>query len=186
VWGWGDPLKQNALAEHPLVLRWHTVVKMSDYHGSTAPPLPVEKELTGFATSYDPGQGYGNRWNGWGKLGWDKPRNVHPHTMPYFSHEYRFREGCWNPEITDAQFNARLARRLFDADMPPESLANYQLLAGFCFKPAAADEEAIRGLDDFVNTHKDHGSARNRDTLMRMREALDGLRKTVEKPDKGK
>ena len=181
VWGWGDPLKQNALTEHPLVLRWHTVVKMSDYHGSTAPPQPDEKDLTGFATSYDPGQGYGNPWNGWGKLGWDKPRNVHPHTMPYFSHEYRFRENCWNPAITDGQFNARLARRLFDADMPPESLANYQLLAGFCFKPAAADDEAIRGLNDFVSTHKDHGSARNRDTLMRMREALDGLRRTVEK-----
>jgi hypothetical protein len=60
-------------------------------------------------------------------------------------------------------------------------VANYQLLASFCFKPGEANEEAIRGLEDFIGTHKDHGSARNRDTMMRMREALDGLRKTIEK-----
>jgi len=99
--------------------------------------------------------------------------------MPYFSHEYRFREGCWNLAITEGQFNARLSRRLFDADMPPESIANYQLLANFCFKPKEANEEAIHGLQDFVEAHKEHGSARNRDTLARMSEALRGLRKTV-------
>ena len=182
IWGWGDPMKQNALTEHPLVLRWHTIVRMSDYHGSTAPPQPDEKALTGFATSYDPGQGYGNPWNGWGKLGYDKPRNFHPHTMPYFSHEYRFREGCWNPAITEAQFNARLSRRLFDADMPPESLANYRLLESFCFKPRDASEEAIRGLEGFVDTNKERGSMRNRDTIARMREALEGLAQTLAKP----
>jgi hypothetical protein len=101
--------------------------------------------------------------------------------MPYFSHEYRFREGCWNPAITDSQFNERLARRLFDADMPPESLANYQLLASLCFKPQEAHEDVLGGLDGFVRANSDHGSARNRDTMARMREAVDGLKQTVAK-----
>ena len=180
-WCWGDPLRQNALAEHPLVLRWHTVVQMSDFHGSIDPPLPSERPLTGFATSYDPGMGYGNPWNGWGKLGYDKPRNFHPHTLPYFSHQYRFREGCWDPGITDAQFTARLARRLFDADMPADSVANYQQLSRLCFRPLEAKGEVIDSLDAFVSAHAGKGSARNRDTLARMREALDGLRLTLEK-----
>ncbi len=137
--------------------------------------------LTGFATSYDPGMGYGNPWNGWGRIGYDKPRNFHPHTLPYFSHQYRFREGCWDPGVTDAQFTARLARRLFDADMPADSIANYQLLASLCFKPKEATEQAIADLDTFVTAHVGHGSPRNLDTLARMHEALDGLRQTLEK-----
>ena len=157
------------------------MIQMSDFHGSIEPPRPSEKPLTGFATSYDPGMGYGNRWNGWGRIGYDKPRNFHPRTLPYFSHQYRFREGCWDPGITDAQFIARLARRLFDSDMPPESNANYQLLASYCFKPEQATEQAIVDLDTFVNAHAGHGSARNRDTLARMREAIGGLRQTLEK-----
>ncbi len=41
-WCWGDPLRQNALSEHPLVLRWHTVIQMSNFHGSIDPPRPSE------------------------------------------------------------------------------------------------------------------------------------------------
>jgi len=39
-WCWGDPPRQKALSEHPLILWWHTVVRMSDYHGLSAPPGP--------------------------------------------------------------------------------------------------------------------------------------------------
>lgn len=180
-WCWGDPLREKALSEHPLVLRWHTVIQMSNYHGSIDPPRPSELPLTGFATSYDPGMGYGNPWNGWGKLGYNRPRNFHPHTLPYFSHQYRFREGCWNPGITEVEFNARLARRLFDADMPADAAAQYQKLCGFCFKPNETSKQAVAELDAFVTAHAGRGSARNSDTLGRMREAVDGLRQTLQK-----
>jgi hypothetical protein len=82
-WCWGDPILQRALDEHPLVLRWHTNVRMSEYHGSCDPPGERELALTGFATSYDPGQGFGNRWNGYSTL-WGAPRarDFHPHTIP--------------------------------------------------------------------------------------------------------
>ena len=91
------------------------------------------------ATSYDPGMGYGNPWNGWAKMGVYEPRNFDPYTMPYFSHQYQFRERCWNVEQTDEEFAARLARRLFDADMPAEAIEHYLKLAEFCPNPAAAD-----------------------------------------------
>jgi hypothetical protein len=55
------------------------------------------------------------------------------------------------------------------------------LLAGLCFKPQEAKEEVISSLNTFVTAHAGQGSARNRDTLARMREALDGLRQTLEK-----
>ena len=83
--------------------------------------------------------------------------------------------------MTDAQFNARLARRLFDADMPAESLANYLLLASLCSKPTEANEETINSLDGFVSAYPDHGSFRNRDTLVRMREAVEGWKQTLAK-----
>ena len=52
-------------------------------------------------------------------------------------------------------------------------------------KAKEANEEAIRGLGDFVEAHKEHGSARNRDTLARMSEALRGLKKTVASSNPG-
>ncbi len=176
-WCWGDPIRDNALSEHPLVLRWHTIVRMSEFHGSNDPPGPGELALTGFATSYDPGQGFGNPWNGWGKLGIDHPREFHPHTMPFFSHQYLFRERCWNVNLTDEQFAARLSRRLFDADMPPESIELYLRLADLCPKPADADDRSLETLDAFIEAHADYGTRRNRDTLQRMREAIDGVRR---------
>ena len=75
-WAWGDPIKDKALAEHPLVLRWHTTQAMSSYHGSHKPAQPVEATLTGLVTSYDPGMGFGNPWNGWPKIGVDHARNL--------------------------------------------------------------------------------------------------------------
>jgi hypothetical protein len=179
-WCWGDPLMQNALAEHPLIVRWHTVVKMSDYHGSTDAPKPSETALTGFATSYDPGQGFGNPWNGWAKIPEVgpkfPPRNLHPYTMPFFSHEYLFRERCWNVNLTDEAFAARMARRLFDADMPADAIVHYLALARMCPKPLEADQKAFATIAAFVDQHAGKGTPRNRDTLLRMREAVDGLR----------
>jgi hypothetical protein len=179
-WCWGDPVRDRALEEHPLVLRWHTVVRMSEYHGSTRPPGPEEKALTGFATSYDPGMGFGNPWSGWGKLGTDVRRDFDPSTLPYFSHQYRLRERAWNPSQTDEEFAHRLAARLFDADMPPESIDRYLRLASSCVDPRAAPEEDLRAIEAFVAARAGSGTPRNRDTLARMREALEGIRKTRE------
>jgi len=175
-WCWGDPLAQDALAEHPLVLRWHTVVRMSDYHGSIEPPSPAEASLTGIVTSYDPGQGYGNPWNGWGKLGWEKPRNFHPYTMPYFSREYWFRERCWDPKVAREQFAARLQRRLFDADAPAEAAGHYLALADLCPEPKKVTDQTLAPIEAFVSAWERKGTPRQRDTLARMREALTGIR----------
>jgi len=183
-WCWGDPIRENALAEHPLVLRWHTIVRMSEYHGSNDPPKPSETALTGFATGYDPGQGFGNPWNGWAKLGVDEPREFHPYTMPFFSHQYLFRERCWNVRLTDEQFAARLSRRLFDADMPAEAVQHYLKLAEFCPKPRQADPATLGAIADFVQRHEGKGTPRNRDTLARMREALGGIAGEMAKPRK--
>ncbi|MGQ9650556.1 MAG: hypothetical protein ACUVXJ_10635 [Phycisphaerae bacterium] len=185
-WCWGDPIMQNALAEHPLILRWHTTIQMSDYHGSTLPPEPREASLTGFATSYDPGQGYGNPWNGWPAMGHDKPRNVDPRTMPFFSHQYRFRERCWDLRITEEAFAARMARRLFDADMPSESIDHYLSLASMCPKPVEADQKQLAKITGFVDQNAGRGTPRNKDTLARMREAIDGILATRAKDSKPK
>ncbi|HOA75945.1 MAG TPA: hypothetical protein PKL76_21085, partial [Phycisphaerae bacterium] len=175
-WCWGDPLRDNALARHSLILRWHTVVQMSNYHGSTQPPGPAEVPLTGFATSYDPGMGYGNSWNGWARMGVDAPRNFDPYTMPYFSHQYLFRERCWNVQLSSEQFAARMARRLFDADMPAQAIQHYLKLAEYCPNPKAASSESLGAIEAFVSAYAGTGTARNRDTLERMQEALDGIR----------
>lgn len=174
-WCWGDPLQQKALAEHSLVLRWHVIERMSNFHGSFSAPKPEELPLTGFATSYDPGMGYGNPWNGWGKIGYDKPRNFHPYTMPYFSHQYLFRERCWDVKLSDEAFWKRMARRLFDADMPAESIQRYRALEGMCFAAKTADPQELTAIDKFVTANAGKGSARNRDTLNRMREAVAGI-----------
>ncbi|MGN6136989.1 MAG: hypothetical protein ACTHOU_21105 [Aureliella sp.] len=174
-WAWGDPLEDKALAEHPLVLRWHTSQVMSPFHGSSQPPQRIEKALTGLVTSFDPGMGFGNPWNGWAKIGVDQARNFDPYTMPYFSHQYWFRERCWNPDLSESQFAARLSKRLFDADMPAESIDVYLELAALCPQPERADREAVARIDAFVRHHADRGTLRNRDTLARMQEAIAGV-----------
>jgi hypothetical protein len=175
-WCWGDPIRDKALDRHPLVLRWHTNVRMSAFHGSCSPPEPREAALTGFATSYDPGQGYGNPWNGWGKLGVDHPRNFHPYDMPYFSMQYWFRERCWNLKITNERFARRMSRRLFDADSAPEAIQHYLRLAELCPDPVKASSTDIAAIDAFVNAQLTKGTPRTKDTLRRMRKALDGIR----------
>lgn len=176
-WCWGDPVRDKALSEHPLILRWHTIVQMSDYHGYTQPPQPREAALTGFATSYDPGQGFGNPWNGWGAMGVNQPRNFDPRTLPFFSHQYLFRERCWNINLADEEFASRLSRRLFDADMPPDAIHKHLTLADLCPKPLKADAKVIDAIDEFVARFAEKGTPRNRDTLLRMRQAIDGMRR---------
>lgn len=181
-WCWGNPLRDGALKLYPSVLRWHLSQPMSNFHGDLAPPGPRERALAGFVTSYDPGQGFGNLWNGWAKLGVNHPRNFHPHTIPYFAQQYFFRERCWNLDLSEAQFLARLQRRLFDADAPPESVHHYWRLCQMALatvarknprfptpEELAAEREFIRSLRQRV------WSPRMEDTLHRMEEAVIGL-----------
>jgi hypothetical protein len=185
-WCWGDPFADKAFDLFPSVLSWHTIVRMSDIHGTIAPPSEASKRLTGVATSYDPGMGFGNPWNGGSTLGGAKgPRDFDPYTMPYFSHEYRFRERCWNLRISDEEFARRLGRRLFDADMPEESIKHYLKLADLCFAMTydknglpKADATTVDAIDAFVKANAEYGTPRNRDTLKRMAEAIAGLRET--------
>lgn len=176
-WCWGNPHTDGVLSKYPSTLGWHTTVRMTDFHGTTSPPEPADRQLAGVVTSYDPGMGFGNPWNGFATLGGATgPRNFDPYTMPYFSHEYRYREHCWNTEIGESEFADRLAVRLFDSDMPADAVVHYLKLADFCFRPATADEEALRPIEQFTARFQDHGTARNRDTLTRMAEALRGIR----------
>ena len=180
TWGWGDPTRDHAAAEHPLVLRWHTVVKMSDWHGSTDAPRPDETALPGFYTSYDPGMGFGNPWNGRGYgvgTGIPGPREFDPYTIPYFAHEYWFRERVWDVHATREQFASRLARRLFDADMPPEAIVHYLALQEMCRTPAKATEDFLAPIEQLTNRFAHFGTPRNQDTIRRMQEAIAGFRK---------
>ena len=177
-WCWGDPLQDKALERYSSVLGWHTTNQMSAFHGRQAPPAAEDLALAGMATSYDPGMGYGNPWNGWAKMGVYEPRDFDPYTMPYFSHQYKFRERCWNVEQTEEEFAARLARRLFDADMPAEAIGYYLKLADFCRDPLAADSGEFERIAAFVSKQAGRGTPRNRDSLARMREAVEGIQQT--------
>ena len=174
-WCWGHPVTDKALEAHPLMLRWHT----SPQYGLSQPPTRAETALTGHATSYDPGQGFGNPWNGQGRFVNERPREFHPHTIPYFANEYRYREGAWNVDITHQQFSERLGRRLFDADMPAEAIRHYLALTDMCATPANGTEPFLAPIELFVKAHASQGTARNRDTFERMREAIAGFRENI-------
>ena len=153
------------------------------YHGTNQPPQPKEAALAGLATSYDPIQGTGNPWNpnGWmqvpnGPADAERNREIHPHTLSYFAHQYLFRERCWNVYLTDGQFAARMARRLFDADVPQAAIRHYLTLGRWCPKPQEVEDQLLTTIDLFVSRHVERGTPRNRDTFQRMREAIDGLR----------
>ena len=183
-WCWGDPHADKATDLYPSVLGWHTTVRMSDIHGTVAAPSEATTRLAGMSTSYDPGMGYGNPWTGWARMGVDKLRDFHPYTMPYFSHEYRFRERCWNTRISDEQFAQRLGARLFDADMPKGAITTYLALADACFNPASTGDALLSDAQSLVDQHAKSGTARNQDTLARMAEAVNGLKqiKAAAKP----
>ena len=186
-WCWGDPTRDKALSEHPLVLRWHTIVQMSSWHGLNDAPKPEEAALTGFATSYDPGMGFGNRWNGRGYgvgTGISGPREFHPHNIPYFAHEYWFRERAWDVNATYEEFIRRLGRRLFDEDMQPEAIRHYAALQEMCRTPRRATDAFLGPIEAFVKAHASSGTPRNRDTVSRMREAIDGFRKMRSEPER--
>lgn len=189
TWGWGDPLQDNALAVHPLTLRWHTIVKMSDWHGSNDAPRPDETALPGFYTSYDPGMGFGNTWNGRGYgvgTGVPAAREFDPYTIPYFAHEYWFRERAWDVKQTREQFLPRLARRLFDADMPPQAIDHYMALHDMCRTPHQASNAFLAPLEQFTAQYAHFGTPRNQDTIRRMQEAIAGFRLARSVPDRKK
>jgi hypothetical protein len=175
-WCWGDPLRDHALDSYPSVLRWHTTTQMAEYHGSIGPPRPDETQLSGVATSYDPGQGFGNSWNGWGRLGADEPRNVHPHTIPYFAHQYYYRERCWNTRITEWDMTRRLQRRLFDADAPPNAGHMYWWLSRLTHMSSMNQRpvpDQLRAIEQVVASMRGRRwTPRTADALARMEEAL--------------
>jgi hypothetical protein len=183
-WCWGDPLRDKVLDIYPSVVRWHLSQRMSNFHGSMDPPGAHERKLAGFATSYDPGQGFGNLWNGWDKLGVDKPRNFHPHTIPYFSQQYFFRERCWNLELTEAEFLVRLQKRLFDADAPKDAIEHYWRLSQMAHASAQKRKATFpTGAElaverQFVESlRKRDWTPRMNDSITRMEEAVVGLTK---------
>ena len=104
-------------------------------HNGTA-PNPNELPLAGIATSYELGWGLGSPWTVRPKLADNWPAsNWHPYSIPHFAQEYWFRERCWDMRATREQFIPRLARRLFDADMPAEAIQHYMTLSDMCLPP---------------------------------------------------
>ncbi|MBI4601990.1 MAG: hypothetical protein HY721_08520 [Planctomycetes bacterium] len=180
-WCWGDPIAQKALDLYPSVLRWHLSARMSEYHGSMDPPGPRDEPLAGIATSYDPGQGFGNPWNGWGKLGVDRPRDFHPHTVPYFAQQYHFRERSWDLRFSEEAFLARLQRRLFDAGAPGEAARRYWAVSRMAQaalekrRPAKAELAEARALVEALRVGP--STPRQADTVARMEEAVRELEK---------
>ncbi len=175
-WCWGDPLRDRATELYPGVLRWHIVAPMMEYHGSMKAPEPAERVLAGIVTSYDPGQGFGNPWEGWGRLGVDHPRDFDPWDVPFFAHQYLYRERCWRPELAEEDFIARLQTRLFDADAPSEAATRYWALSQLTLRanvgnrPTPADLAPLR---EFMNAVSGRlFTPRTMDTLRRMEKAL--------------
>jgi hypothetical protein len=60
--------------------------------------------------------------------------------------------------------------------MPAEAIEHYLALADLCFSPGKADGKTLYALAAFVAEHRQLGTLRNRDTLSRMEEAIQGLR----------
>lgn len=187
-WCWGDPYRDKAFDFYPTILRWHTIVRMSNFHGSNDPPLPSEATLAGVVTSYDPGQGFGNPWNGWAKLGVTEPRNFDPYEIPYFGHEYHYRERCWDLRLSDADFVKRLHRRLFDADAPRDAGEQYWRLTqitmktGKDFVPSPEQLAPIKAFVEGFQARKH--TPRTTDTIKRMEFALGQLGRLARTPDK--
>lgn len=174
-WCWGDIHQDDACKLYPNVCEWHTLW----VQGTACPPhsAMLEEKVIGQVTSYDPGMGFGQPWTGYAKLPGDPgARNVDPYSMPYFSHEYRFRERCWNTRLNEGEFHRRLGVRLFDAGVGDDAMGKYLRLADMCFSPVAADDKALEEIDGFVKAHAGLGTPRNRDTLARMAEAVAGIR----------
>lgn len=198
-WCWGDPIRSQALDRFPNVLRWHNQFKQSptpdETHGSREPPMPGERKLTGLATSYDPAGGFGSPWHHASHPkflaadlifgGTTKPENFDPHTIPYFYLQYFFRERCWNLDLTTVEFEARLQRRLFDADAPADAGKHYANLSRLVLwryddkkpklKPGAEELATLRAFMD--STSQRSWTSRMMDTLRHMEDALARLEK---------
>ncbi len=99
-----------------------------------------------------------------------------PHTIPYFAHEYFFRERSWNPAARDDEITARLQRRLFDADADPNAAANYVALSNCVLAlnqgkaPASAALAPLRAFMTAAGARA--WTPKMRDTLKLMEEAL--------------
>jgi hypothetical protein len=111
------------------------------------------------------------------------PREFDPYTIPYFAHEYWFRERAWEVNETWEQFTPRLARRLFDADMPKEAIDHYLALQRMCKTPRQATDEFLAPVEQFARQFAHSGTPRNQDTMRRMQEAIAGFRKVRSSPE---
>jgi hypothetical protein len=184
-WCWGDPVADKAYERFPQVLNWQTMNRgeISMTHSGRRPPGPAHRKLAGSVTSFDPGMGFGNPWNGRAsKINWKEmipdplQRNFDPHTLPYFFLQYYFRERSWNLELDEDQLTARLQRRLFDADAPPTAASRYVDLSRMTLQAydggssTLEELQPIRAFLDSVQGRK--MTPRMQDTLARMEEAL--------------
>ncbi|MCX8090309.1 MAG: hypothetical protein N3I86_05150 [Verrucomicrobiae bacterium] len=194
-WCWGDPVKDRALDRFPNVLRWHIQFPQkpnpTETHGSRSPPMRSERGLTGLATSYTADAGFGSPWHRGSRPnylstnlvfgGASGPIEFDPYTIPYFYLQYFFRERCWDLNLTEDDLTARLHRRLFDADAPPDAGQHYVNLSRLVlrrydertWKP---DPEALLPIRDFLEaTRLRPWTPRMSDTLRRMNDALTRL-----------
>ncbi len=139
-WCWGHPVRDYASSLFPKILAWQSSFfspsnDQSEW-GTRSAPGPEMKGLSGIVTSYDPGAGWGNPWNGLpSKIEWQTmiptpgARNFDPYTIPYFYLQYFVRERAWNLGLSEQQFSERLLRRLFDGDAPTEAGQQYVKLS---------------------------------------------------------
>jgi hypothetical protein len=115
--------------------------------------------------------------------GASKPVNFDPYTPPYFYLQYFFRERCWNLNLTTEEFEARLQRRLFDADAPADAGKHYANLSRLVLrryddKKAKFSAEEFTALRVFIDsTRQRTWTPRMTDTVRHMDEALARLEK---------
>jgi hypothetical protein len=192
-WCWGDPVRDRETKgtnRFPQIVTWHHAMPgaAAGTHGSRLPPEPRHRGLAGAATTQEASSGWGDPWSRatgiWPKL--SRPVDLDPYSMAYFYLQYSFRERCWNLGLSDDEFEARLRRRLFDADAPDAAGRRYAELSRMILRvydrgpaPTAEEVASVRGFLDSLK--KRRWTPRTEDTLVRMEEALSRLLRRADK-----
>jgi len=182
-WCWGHPVRDHASSLFPKILAWQSsFLSPSDDQsewGTRSAPGPEMKGLSGIATSYDPGAGWGNPWNGLpSKIEWQtmtpspEARNFDPYTIPYFYLQYFVRERAWNLGLTEERFSERLQRRLFDADAPADAGQQYVKLSQMALRAydrKSISREELAPSGNWLKAMRQRSwTPRTEDTLARM------------------